>query len=216
MVPGPHGYSPLETANQGALHKISETELREQIKMYVYEPTVAEMTTYINGPHAIVPRDSGKLRNAMLLSIRGAAISPGSATYTRIGNLHPFVLVLNTGNVNYAPFVNAMPSNWLQHNGLAHQTASGSGNINKTHKGRMKTPNPAGIPAHRLYDPNAQTDFFGTTAEAGRDKAQVAWDYYTTNILFPQFQNKLPVLAIPAYLQFHPYHIFPLMPELSC
>jgi hypothetical protein len=179
----------LEEANNGAYRKIAEIELREQIMKFVYQPTVDEMLQYINGPDSVVPRDSGRLRNVMALSIRGAAIAPGAATYTRIGNLHPFVVVLNTGTLNYAPFVNEMPSQWLQHPGnhgirLRSGWKAGRGPIKS---GRTKVD-------PWLYDPNAQTDFFNIVAEAGRARAQIAWDFFINRIIFPQFSSKVPAV----------------------
>lgn len=154
-------YFPLTT--------FTESYFLELIKLHIYNPLMVVMTSYIDAPDAIVPAKSHRLRNTMMLSLRGGA---GGSNYTKTGNLHPFQVVLNTGNIKYAPWVNLMPTEWLQHPGIKH--GSGEKGYKKSRK-QKKTP-------YILYDPNAQNNWFQKCVKAGQDTSEQLWDFFINNI----------------------------------
>lgn len=183
----------LQTLNQMQSQygdrKTTENELYHDIRSLVYDKALLYLLPLINNPQtSIVPKDSGKLRTAILLSIQGGGGGASGSTYTRIGNLHPFSVMVNTGKVKYASWVNAMPNNWVQHNGRPHANAwsmytNSKGESIRTHKPKQKP--------HPLFDPNAQQDYFGKLVNEGHKIFEMYWDQYIRTKFADRFDNVL-------------------------
>lgn len=140
------------------VNRVKEREIHGAVYHQFYWPLANDVERYIENEFSVVPADTHRLRNTMILSLRGGYAGPGGSM-TRVGDLHPFMVVLNTGKLKYAPFVNVMPTPWLQHPGSHGQTTS-------TRTGRVKKK------AHDLHDPMAKTNWFNLTVEYGRKQAQ--------------------------------------------
>lgn len=131
----------------------TEAELTRLVQTKVLIPLQTYMFSLIN---MLVPRDSARLRNAFEISIR---------EHSHTGNLNPFLVVMDSGDVNYASYVNEMPSTWLQHPGTHNPFSP------RTRKGRKKTP-------LFLNDPLAQTHFFQKIVEQSQRQAQTLFDLF--------------------------------------
>jgi len=112
-----------------------------------------------------VPRDSGRLRNAMEIAVRD---------HSATGSLNPFHVVIDTGNIEYARPVNQMPNAWLKHPGTH---IPGQHNMRRTRRGRKKAP-------ANLYDPNAVTNWFQRVRDDGRDMAAQLWRGFLSSTAF--------------------------------
>jgi len=153
--------------------KVNERELYNSFKDIVYIPVLTYLLGQIN---RIVPRDSGRTRNALELSVRGISGTTGGAS-SRVGDLHPFLVVLNAGNIidkrgnAYVKYANAMPQSWLVHPGIHHPKTK-SYRFGRTVKQKPKQT------FHYLNDPEAESDFMGKLADGmpgmqgGRDYAE--------------------------------------------
>lgn len=156
--------------------KTTEQELYHDVRALVYDEALLPLLRMINNPdESIVPKDTGRLRNAILLSIQGGGGRASGSTYTRIGNLHPFSVILNTGKVRYAAWVNPMPESWVQHTGQPHANAwhsnhNAQGQSIRKYKPKQKP--------HALYDPNAKQDFFGKLVDEGQKIFEQMWYSY--------------------------------------
>jgi len=173
----------LQRAARSGLQGISEAEILDEIRSAIYIPLQIYMIGQIN---QWAPKDSGRLRNALQLSIGGTGtMGRGISTYGAMSQtygLHPFYVVLSSLNVPYAGIVNLMPTQWLQHTGFAHANAW---SINTTKGGestrygrtvlRKKGP-------HRLNDPTAETDWFHKILNPGRTEAEQLWRRFTNSI----------------------------------
>jgi hypothetical protein len=149
---------------------------------HLYADFLSRITPMIVSPvNAIVPKDTGRLRATILQSLQGN-IYGSNGSYTRIGNLHPFTVVINTGKVKYAAIVNEMPNEWLKHFGFKHGTNTGKSN--KKWKPKQKIP-------HNLHDPGAETDWFGKLVETGRKIWTDLWSKYLNNEFEKYFHNTI-------------------------
>jgi hypothetical protein len=141
-----------------------ETEILHIIQQNLYDPLRIMLFQLIN---SIVPQDSGRLRNAMELSVAGGRTGQGGS-HSMTSSLHPFFVVVNTGKVEYAPVVNQMSTPMLQHFGFSHR------NRLSTRYGRTVKPDYA-KGGHHLYDPQAITHWYEEILTQGRTRAQQLW-----------------------------------------
>ena len=160
-------------------HQITEGELLDHIKRYIYNPLVIDIELKIE---QVVPSDSGRLRNTMKLSLgRGS----GGAS-SMISGLNPFSVVVNTGRLNYAGPVNNMPGTWLKHTGLSHQNRLSTSTSRVMTRKNFVTSR--GQKGHLLLDPDAESHWFEEVVTFGRIEAQQRWNNYITAI-FPNWKR---------------------------
>ena len=131
----------------------TEAEITRLVQSKVYIPLQTYMFSLIN---LLVPRDSARLRNAFEISIRD---------HSHTGNMNPFVVVMDSGEVAYAAYANEMPDTWLKHPG-SHSPYSP-----RTNKGRKKTPK-------FLSDPNAKHHFFQDIVEQSQRQAETLFKLF--------------------------------------
>lgn len=164
---------------------ITETFLLQRIRTEVYIPLRSFLYTKIN---TLAPKDSGRLRNALELSIAGGAVPGGNSSNTsQINGLRPFYVVLSAGNVPYAGIVNAMPTPWLQHPGV-------HGVVFSNRTGRtVKT-------AHQLNDPTAETGWYEKIANEGRQEAQRLWEMFEQSWVIPFVTPLAQRIGVPVPL----------------
>jgi hypothetical protein len=154
--------------------RITESFLLERIRTEVYLPLRMRLWDWIN---QLAPKDSGATRNALELSVAGGTVPGGSSSATsQINGLHPFYVVLSTGNIPYAKIANNMPSPWLKHNGPTHQGTLSS-RYGRTQQRRAGP--------HELFDPNAQQNWFETILYQGRIEARRLWSYFEYHWIMP-------------------------------
>lgn len=143
-------------------HFPTEAEITRIFQSKVYIPLQTYMFSLIN---MLVPRDSARLRNAFEIAIRDHSLT---------GNMNPFMVVMDSGDVEYASYVNEMSSKWLKHPG-SHDPFSP-----RTKKGRKKTP-------RYLFDPQAETHFFQKIVEQSQHQAETLFklflQYFATTYL---------------------------------
>ena len=206
---GPLGYNPNELiimiqldmraflTFQAVLRQINQNITESELLTGVINDIYTHLKPYMMGLiNSIVPRDSGRLRNAMELSIaggRGSGAQGGSTTM--ISGLNPFMVILNTGMVSYAPVVNKMPDQWLIHPGT-------HGIRSRTTVGR-----PTGRPSGRtkvpssLNDPQAETLWFDKVRDQSRLYAQQLWN----NMLFGGYLFTLASKIVAGYQYLTPH-----------
>ena len=162
-----------------------ENRLYYDVK-HLYTEFLFQITPMITNPvSAIVPKDTGRLRATILQSIQGNSRGM-NGTYSRLGNLHPFTVVINTGKVKYAAIVNEMPSEWLKHFGFGHNGSTNMNNKQYQHKWKPKQKVP-----HNLIDPGAETDWFGKLVDAGQNIWNKLWTNYIHNDFSKYFANTI-------------------------
>ena len=165
-------------------NRITENGILTMIRNTIYDPLKQVM---FNDIANWVPKDSGRLRNAMELSIAGGGVPGGNASSTsQINGLHPFYVVLSTGDVPYASVVENMPDPWVQHDGPTHQGGLSS-RYGRT-VSRKKGP-------HELHDPQARQGAFGMVLANGRQMASNLWNQFENTVL-PTLLN--PILIHPS------------------
>jgi len=146
---------------------ITENQLLHDIQDAFYMPLFGRIRTLIN---SLAPKDSGRLRNAMELAAgggtHGGTGAAGGGATSQIGTLNPFAVIINTGKVYYAPVVNKMPDNWLQHFGGPHRGYSGQ----SKRVGRRVKQSP-----HSLNDPQAIQYWYQEIVNGSRQFAQQLW-----------------------------------------
>jgi hypothetical protein len=152
------------------LSDLNDRHLLDIVTQVIYRPLHTFMLNLINSPNGPVPKDSGRLRNAMELSIGGGHYSGGGSN-SQIGSLNPFYVILNTGKVPYAPVVNRMQTSWLQHFGATHRGYSGQSN----RTGRRVRQKP-----HTLLDPGATIYWFQSVRDQSRQFAMQLWQNQMT------------------------------------
>ena len=147
---------------------ITENQLLHAIQDAFYMPLFNRIKNLIN---TLAPRDSGRLRNAMELAAgggnRGGTGAAGGGSTSQIGTLNPFVVIINTAKVPYAPVVNRMPTPWLQHFGMQHRGKT----VLSTRTGRRITQAP-----HPLYDPQAIEHWYEEIVLGSRQFAAGLWN----------------------------------------
>lgn len=177
---------------------ITESDILNAVISDIYIPLKVFMYNMIRGASAVVPIDSGRLANAMELSIAGGKGSgaQGGAT-SLITGLNPFMVILNTGMVSYAPVVNQMSPDMLKHYGASHQ-----GKLSQRF-GRTVTQKQSiqGL-GHRLFDPTAEQHWFEKVRDGGRQFAQQRWNnaQFGGNL----FNLATKIVAAYSYLNPHP------------
>ena len=174
-------YPPYRGLNERSLLQLVQSTLYNQLKTM--------MMVDINN---LAPRDSGRLRNAMELSIMGGHSGGGGAT-SMVSDLHPFFVILNTGDLPYAKPVNYMPTNWLAH---PHPGSSNEGykfgrRITRQREGSYQTAR--GTWKHYLYDPRAETHWFFTIRDKGRTYAHQLYSNFVGSTL-PTWMDLEPVI----------------------
>lgn len=131
---------------------MTDAEITRDVQTQVYHGLYTYMKATID---VDVPRHSARLRNMMEISLRD---------HSNTGNMHPFKVVLDTGDIKYARYVNNMPVAWVQHPGT-------HGSTRRIRKGRKKTP-------PYLYDPQAKAGYFYTVTDKGRTYAERTFNQY--------------------------------------
>jgi hypothetical protein len=175
-----HWFPPHQGLNdRNLLHLVQDT---------LYRALKTMMFVDIN---AFAPRDSGRLRNSMEIAINGGRGSSGGAT-SMISDLHPFSVILNTGDLAYAKPVNYMPTTWLAH---PHAGSSNEGykfgrRITRQREGSFQTAR--GTWKHNLYDPRAETHWFFKIRDNGRKYAQQLYNNFMSSTL-PMWSELQPV-----------------------
>lgn len=149
--------------------KITESEILHNLQSQFYTPLAFFIEGFIN---ILVPKASGQLRNMLKLSIRGGATGGPSSSTSQLNGLHPFYVVLSTGNIQYASIVNNMPSPWLQHPGVHNP------NQRARKKGRGQTARQI------LYDPSAEQGWYEKIWEKSIDEAQRLWNTWKFSYLY--------------------------------
>ena len=167
--------------------KTSEAQLYYDVK-HLYAEFMDQFLPWITDPdRAIVPKDTGDLRNAIIASLQGNAAGT-QGTFTRVGNLHPFMVLINMGRLQYAQWVVQMPAEWLQHTGAKHTRTTKSSRTQRRGFGRN-------MARHRLWDPNAQEGFFDVLIHAGRSIWRRLWDTYLHGQFAQYFDKTLTAMA---------------------
>lgn len=158
-----YGYEQIIKSNFG---RLSQTQLLADVRRYVYEQLKGQMFAYMRN---VVPRDTERLLNAMELAIAGGRSGGGgqSSSTSQLNSLHPFFVVLNTGNVPYAKVLEGM-GNHVKH----------YGNKKSYRTGRIVKRKP-----HPLNDPQASSSYFKDSVNFGRDLARTLWDNFKRNQL---------------------------------
>jgi hypothetical protein len=155
------------TRYQSVGSKLTESGLLNSIREKFYEPLRNQLMGYMK---SIVPFDTGRLLNSMELALAGGRGGGGQSSATsQLNNLNPFLVILNTGKVEYAKVVTGMGTN------VAH-----NGNKKSYRVGRIVRQSP-----HLLNDPSARPDYFQQSVDQGRRFAQNWWNLYVQNILIP-------------------------------
>jgi hypothetical protein len=175
----------VESQARAMRRSLTETTLLNLIKTYCYEPLKNIMYQEIQ---SLAPKDSGRLRNMLMLSIGGGATGGDSSSTSQLHSLHPFFVVMSTGNIPYASVVNQMPTPWLVHPGMHGaklQTVHKKSNSKSTGLGRGQKSR------KYLNDPAAQTNWFEKIYLSGVVQAQMLWD--RTKVELEQFLNNLGI-----------------------
>ena len=173
----------LEETKEFIVHlSTNATEILKSDDLHSYDVITPMITNPVS---AIVPKDTGRLRATILQSIQGNSRGM-NGTYSRLGNLHPFTVVINTGKVKYAAIVNEMPSEWLKHFGFGHNGSTNMNNKQYQHKWKPKQKTP-----HKLMDPGAETDWFGKLVNAGQQIWQTLCANYIRGDFARYFTNTI-------------------------
>jgi hypothetical protein len=167
----PITFNQLSEASQYMFRrKLSESEILRDLKADYYQPLAFFIEGFIN---ILVPKASGQLRNMLRLSVYGGATGGGNSSTSQLNSLHPFYVVISTGNIQYASVVNNMPTPWLQHPGV-HDPNERARKLGRGQKVKQI-----------LNDPNAEEGWYEKIYEKGVAEAERLWNRWKFFYLYP-------------------------------
>jgi len=109
------------------IRNFTKTNIWRQLSLLVYLPAQTAITNRIK---KIVPKDTGRLQNSLIMSI-SASGHDTNVEYVHLADmLFGFKVSIGTPNIYYARYVNAMPQDWLRHPGT--HPSGRKGRLNKT------------------------------------------------------------------------------------